>query len=36
VAIRRWLHRPRDRAIVAGFLAVTLVYTAVELVAPLL
>lgn len=32
VAIRSRLHTPRDRAIVAGILALTLAYTAVELV----
>jgi cysteine/O-acetylserine efflux protein len=34
IAIRRWLKNPRDRAAVAAVLALTLVYTAFELVAP--
>jgi cysteine/O-acetylserine efflux protein len=32
VAIRRWLHTARDRAVVAALLALTLAWTAVELV----
>ena len=34
MAIRHWLKTPRDRAIVAGVLALTLVYTAIELLDP--
>jgi cysteine/O-acetylserine efflux protein len=36
IAIRGWLKRPRDQAILAGVLALTLVYTAFEMVAPTL